>query len=647
MKKKPEQSTLNNLLKYYQDRQFTNAEKLALSITKEYPDDQFAWKVLGAIFSLTGRFTEALEVNKKSIVLLPSDAEAYNNLGNTFNELGKTLDAKESYEKAIELKPEFAESYYNLGNVLKNLGQIHQAEKSFKKTISLKPNHIKSYNNLGVIFQDSGRLDEAVEMFKKAIAINPKFAQAYSNLANALKELGRLTEAEASSSQAIFLKPDYAEAHFGMGNILNELGNLEGAAQYYQEAIHLKNDYASAYNNLGTTLEDLGQFEEAVINYKKAIELNPKFSVAYNNLGNIFKSLGRIEDAKLNIIKALKLNSDYASAHYNFTRIKKFKTEDEQFQQMLKIYLDKTNSDKNLCFINFALAKAYEDLGNYDRAFHHYNEGNALRKKFLDYNFNEDIELFNQIKKHSKVISQQSLNPNHLKKFLTPIFIVGMPRSGTTLVEQIISSHQMVSGAGELALVAKFGEGLVRGNSNINEESLLEFRKKYLDKLMSFAKGKLIVTDKMPLNFRYIGLIAAALPEAKIIHINRNPKALCWANYKQYFSKKGLGFSYDLKDVVNYFNLYKNLMLHWKSENINVFYDLDYELLVEEQETETRKLIDYLGLNWDPKCLSPENNHNTVSTASSIQVRKKVYKGSSQKWKQYEPLLNGALDSIN
>ena len=151
----------------------------------------------------------------------------------------------------------------------------------------------------------------------------------------------------------------------------------------------------------------------------------------------------------------------------------------------------------------------------------------------------------------------------------------------------------------------------------------------------------------MPLNFRYIGLIAAALPEAKIIHINRNPKALCWANYKQYFSKKGLGFSYDLKDVVNYFNLYKNLMLHWKSENNNVFYDLDYELLVEEQETETRKLIDYLGLNWDPKCLSPENNSNTVSTASSIQVRKKVYKGSSQKWKKYEPFLNGALDTIN
>ena len=222
-----------------------------------------------------------------------------------------------------------------------------------------------------------------------------------------------------------------------------------------------------------------------------------------------------------------------------------------------------------------------------------------------------------------------------------------MPRSGTTLVEQIISSHQMVSAAGELSFVAKFGERLVRGKSIINEESLLEFREQYLQKLMSFAKGKSFVTDKMPLKFRYIGVIAAALPEAKIIHVKRNPAALCWANYKQYFSKKGLGFSYDLKDVVSYFDLYKNLILHWKSEVKCAFYDLDYELLVEKQETETRKLIDYIGLNWDSKCLSPEKNQNTVSTASSIQVRKKVYKGSSQKWMKYEPFLNGALDSLN
>lgn len=642
----PPQAKLNQLLKYYQERQFTSAEKMALTLTKEYPNHPFAWKVLGAIFSLTGRLAQAVEVNKKSIALSPSDAEAYNNLGNTFNEIGKTLDAKESYEKAIELKPEFAEPYYNLGNVLNSLGQTHEAEESFKKTISLKPDHIKSYNNLGVILQDSDRLDEAVAMFKKAIGLNPNFAEAYSNLANSLKELGRLAEAEAISGQAIFLKPNYAEAHFGMGNILYELGNLEGATKHYKKAINLKADYATAYNNLGTTLEDLGQFEEAVINYTKAIELNPKFSVAYNNLGNIFKSLGRIEDAKINISKALMLNPDYAASHYNLTIIKKFNSKDEQFHQMQKLCLDKTNSDKNLCFINFGLAKAYEDLGDYEMAFHHFNNGNAIRKKLLKYNFHEDIELFNQIIKHSKIISEYSLNSNTLKKSITPIFIVGMPRSGTTLVEQIISSHQMVSAAGELTFVANFGEGLVRGKSIINEESLLKFREKYLQKLMSFAKGKLFVTDKMPLNFRYIGLIVSALPEAKIINVNRDPAALCWANYKQYFSKNGLGFSYDLENVISYFNLYKNLMFYWKSEVGCSFYDLSYELLVEEQETETRKLIDYLGLNWDSKCLSPENNQNAVSTASSLQVRRKVYQGSSQKWKNYEPFLKGKLNSI-
>ncbi|MDA9798054.1 sulfotransferase [Luminiphilus sp.] len=227
-----------------------------------------------------------------------------------------------------------------------------------------------------------------------------------------------------------------------------------------------------------------------------------------------------------------------------------------------------------------------------------------------------------------------------------PIFIVGMPRSGTTLVEQIISSHSQVTGAGELSFADQFGAAIANGLSEANDESLLNFRGKYLNKLQNVSNGNLIVTDKMPQNFRYIGLLAAAFPEAKIVHVKRNSAAVCWANYKQYFRSKNIGYCYAIDDVLSYYKLYENLMEFWAKRLSKRIYNLDYELLTVNQESETRQLIEYLGLDWDENCLSPQNNTRSVATASTLQVRQKVYQGSSEQWKKYEPFLNGAFDGL-
>ena len=269
-----------------------------------------------------------------------------------------------------------------------------------------------------------------------------------------------------------------------------------------------------------------------------------------------------------------------------------------------------------------------------------------LRKKLLNYNINKDKELFRQIKANYSRIENSSLVSDKLSKKLIPIFIVGMPRSGTTLVEQIISSHSKVTGAGELNFVNQFGRAIATGISEANNESLLDFCHNYLNKLQNVSEGNLIVTDKMPHNFLYIGLIAKAFPEAKIIHVKRNPAAVCWANYKKHFVSKDLGYSYALNDVISYHKLYQNLMDFWKKTLSNRIYNLDYELLTVNQDSETRQLIDYLGLNWDEKCLSPENNTRRVKTASNLQIRKKVYRGSSEEWKKYQPFLNGAFDGL-
>jgi len=576
--KKPPQEQSNTLLEHYQTGRYVDAEKLSLSITKEFPKYQFAWKVLGIVLEQIGKINESLLAHKTSVRLGPQDAEAHYHLANTLKKLERLNEAEASYKQAIVLKPDFVEAHNNLGNTLKQLGRYEEAEK----------------------------------IYKYAIVLKPDLSEIHNNLASTLKELGRLNEAEVSYKQAIILKPDLVEAHSNLGAIFHKLKRLEEAEVSYKQAIILKPNYAEAYYNLGIILQDFGKLEEAETSYRKAIELKP----------------------------------NYAEAHRCLTLMKRFDAQDEQYSKMKELYLDKNISEEQRCHINFGLAKACEDLGDFEQAFAHYCEGNELRKKVLNYDINQDVELFRKIKSNYPQIVQKSLKPDKLTNNSMPIFIVGMPRSGTTLVEQIISSHSQVTGAGELNFASQFGAAIATGITEKNNESLLDFRSKYLDKLKNVSNGNLIVTDKTPQNFRYIGLLAAAFPEAKIIHVKRNPAAVCWANYKKYFVSKSTGYCYAIDDIISYHKLYESLMVFWTNTLTNRIYKLDYEQLTVNQESETRQLIDHLDLDWDEKCLSPQNNMRSVATASNLQIREKVYKGSSQKWKKYQPFLNGALDGL-
>ena len=608
----PPQELLHKLLGHFQHGRFNDAEKLAVIITDEFPKHQLAWKVLGAILEATGRKSEALDANQTAAAISPQDAEAH----------------------------------YNLGNTLKTLGRLVEAEASYRRAVEIMPSYAKAHNNLGVVLKELGRLDEAKEGYNLAVALEPKNAKAHYNLGITLKELGRSEEAEVSFRQAILLKPDYAEALNNLGITLKELGRLEDAEAAYMQAIALKRGYADAHNNLGVVLKELGRFDEAVASCKQAIALKPHVAQSHKNLGALLKDLGKFDKAAASYRRAIELKPDYAEAHMHLASIKTFKEQDEQYSKMLEIYYDKNICEEDRCQINFGLAKACEDLGSLEQAFAHYKAGNEQRKMLLKYNINQDIKLFSQIKSNYSKIDQISLASDKLSEDIMPVFIVGMPRSGTTLVEQIISSHSEITGAGELAYVAQFGAEIAAGSSVVNENAVYAFRHKYLTKLKAVSYGNLIVTDKMPHNFLYLGLLAAAFPEAKIIHVKRNPAAVCWANYKQYFVSKNLGYCYALDDIVNYYGLHENLIDFWASKLGERIYNLDYERLTVDQESETRRLIDYIGLTWDEKCLSPQDNERGVATASNLQVREKVYQGSSQNWKRYQPFLEGAFDSL-
>mgnify|MGYP006127003373 CR=1 FL=1 len=526
---------------------------------------------------------------------------------NKFNE------AEKIYRAILQIDPMNAAVHSNLGVMLYKLGRLNEAESSYKKLISQKPKHAEAHCNLGVIQQELNKLEESEVSFKKVIELNPDYVVAYNNLSNTLKKLGKLDEAETN----------------------------------YRTAIILKSDYVEAYYNLSVMLQEMDRLEESEIGCKKAIELKPKYAEAYNNLGIIHQKCGRIEKAKENYKKAIDFKPNYTEAHFNLSQIKSFTKEDEQFIKLQNLYLDKTITDEQRCHLGFALGKASEDLNQLDKSFKYYFEGNMFRKKSLTYNISQDIGTFNQLKKSYSAIKKKSLKTLNLYNEQRPIFVLGMPRSGTTLIEHIISAHSKVTGAGELSYIEQFGDATARGISKINTKIILDFRKRYLQKLKKLSNGNAIITDKMTVNFKYIGLICSAFPDAKIVHVQRNSKATCWGNYKQLFSnKESLNFSYDLDDITTYYRLYQDLMQFWDVQCGDRIYNLKYEALTRNQEDETRKLIQYLGLNWEDECLAPQDNNRSVGTASSKQIRQKVYQGSSLKWKKFEPFLDGVFDQL-
>ena len=521
--------------------------------------------------------------------------------------------------------------------------QLDEAEK-FSLLLTQKfPLNQLAWKVLGIILKKKGRIEEALIIIKKTVEINPKDVEAVYNLGNTFKELNRPEEAKTNYKIAIKLQPDHFGAHNNLGIVLKELDEFEDAEISFKYIVKSKPNNVEAINNLGNILKELRKVKEAKKAFQDSIKLKPNYAEAHYNMGIIFEESGEFIKAKKKYETVVKLEPSHVRAHYSLSKLKTFDKEDEHFTQMQNLYYDKSLSNEQRSHLCFALAKSFEDMSNFSSAYKYYTEGNKLKKILLDYSINQDVDHFNKIKTSTISIKKNSLKNLNLSNTPNLIFIIGMPRSGTSLIEQIISSHSKVTGAGELIYVDQLGRNIVAEKPLVSTTELINFRKKYLEKLEKVSDGKLNVTDKMPLNFMYVGLIYSAFPNAKIVHVKRDFAATCWGCYKKNFSTKALGFSYNLSDLVRYYELYEELMQFWENQYEKKIYNLNYETLVNNQDKETRKLIKYLGLDWEEACLSPQNNKRNVSTASVNQIRKKVYQGSSEKWKNFEPFLNNIL----
>ena len=528
-------------------------------------------------------------------------------------------------------------------------GQIQEALDAVETLTKNYPNESLLYNISGACYKQIGQLEEAFKSFQKAVALKPDYAEAQYNLGVTIHELGQVDSAIKCYERVLAIQHAYPNAHNNLGQILLESGQPDAAMNHFEWAVAYQPEFSEAHNNLGSSLLALRQVNTAVTHYEKAIAIKPDYQLAYNNLGIAYQRLGEIDKAFKSFERALAIKSDYAKAHHNLSSLKKYTKSDKQIVEMESLLSIKDLSQSDRIFICFALAKAYEDLGKQEELFKVLHEGNQLRKKELKYSI-EKSENHNSIIK--KLFNSSPKPLSNQASTIRPIFIVGMLRSGTSVVEQIISSHHEVYGAGELKnltqiIIPILREHLTNDKTKLSKKTFLSIRKQYLESLSRFNVSENVITDKWPLNFRSIGFILSAIPEAKIIHLKRDARATCWSIYKHYFNDTGNGWAYNFDDLAEFYKLYSELMRYWHEMFPGKVYDISYEDLTTNQEDETRKLLEYCELEWDQNCLDFHKNKRAVDTASVLEVRQKMYQGSSEAWKEHEEYLQPLIKALS
>jgi tetratricopeptide (TPR) repeat protein len=524
---------------------------------------------------------------------------------------------------------------------------------------SLQPDYANAHCNLGLALVKQGRIDEAVARYERALALQPDYAEAHYNLGILLNEQGQRDAAIGHFARTLALKPDYADAHNNLGIALAATGQIEEAVAHYKRALALNPNDAKAHNNLGLALATQGRIDAAVAHYKWAILIDPHQAEPYNNLGNIFKDQGMFEEAVAHYGKAITNRPGYAEVHFNRADLKTFSPGDADLEALESLAARDDMPAKKAAFIRFALAKALEDSGDYVGAFEHLRQANALKRGQTHYDEAKVVDLFARI---AKVFDRRLFDRFQFDRFqeeagdpsAVPIFVLGMPRSGSTLIEQILASHPQVHGAGELAdleiaanlIVEAFPEGV----STLEAITLRRMAQAYLARLPALPDGKTRIVDKMPDNFLRIGLIHLILPNAKIVHTTRAPMDTCISCYSKLFTD-GLPFTYDMEELGHYYRCYSELMAHWRSTlPPGTMLDVSHEELVDDLEGQARRLIEYCGLTWDEQCVSFHKTRRPVKTASAVQVRRPLFRGSLQRWRRYEaglaPLLQALGDLV-
>jgi len=494
---------------------------------------------------------------------------------------------------------------------LKNKGNFEQARELYNKILDQSPQNPLAKKGLLAIDDRSG----ATQHVSRELELQLKSA-------TTLVSNGQLYAAVNSLNKLASKYPDSATLFYTRGRCFQLTSKLDAAISDYNRAITLDQNYADAHADLGVTLNVLGQSEAAIESLQRALSIEANHVTALCGL------------------YPLKQQPDSIP-----------------ITQIHKLYESSKLTNRERILVCYTLAHAYNKPGDETISFDYLLEANKITKAEVGYKFYKSENTFSSIKKLFSV-KHPILNVDDFESLskIRPIFIVGMPRSGTSLTEQILDSHSNVRGAGELDFLNQLAHIIMQEQQAnltrqypkpLSKNSMSAIRTRYQGSLQALNYPENIIVDKMPLNFRWVGLILSAFPEAKIIHLKRDPVATCWSNFNRYFPVHGLGFTNNLNDLAKFYHLYADLMTFWHQRFPNKIYDLCYEDLTENQEQETKKLLAYCELEWEDACLNFHENTRRVVTASANQVGQKMYQGSSKSWKKYEHQLQPLVKALN
>lgn len=525
--------------------------------------------------------------------------------------------AKQLVSKAIRLKQMELSHYFNtLFVIAKSEGNIEEAVKFAETALKLAPKSFEVMHNLAELFKDRKEYDKALKWIEKSIACNPKNAAGFITLAYILNKLNRQSEAYEACQKA--------EASGLNADTLM----LSLAAQYVESGNH----------------------EKGMIIAKHAIKMNPNNAEGYHYLGELNRQFGKPAEAETCYRKALAIQKELPEAWASLALIRKMKSDDKEWIERAKALVTSNVTEEGKMKLRFAIGKFYDDTKQYDLAFDQYAHGNQLQKQLSGQNY--DRANFSAVIKKLKqtytaeVMTQLRAGASDSR---LPAFIIGMPRSGTSLTENIIASHPATFGAGELHFWVEHANKYLQPmlKADYSEALLTDIANKNLDYLRRQSSTAERIVDKMPANFIYLGLMHAVFPQARIIHTRRNPVDTCLSIYFQKFNA-GHAYANDLEDLAFYYRGYDELMSHWRSVlPKDVFLEVPYELLIDDQENWSRKIIKFLGLEWTEKCMSFYENERKIATASSWQARQPIYKSSKERWRNYEKFVGPLLPLLD
>ncbi|MFL2701636.1 MAG: sulfotransferase family protein [Gammaproteobacteria bacterium] len=626
-------------------REFNLAEQQLSEILKKFPDDPNALRLSG-VSSLEQEKPEvALIPLQKAIRVAPEFIQAHENLAQAWTQLGDLKKAEACFKKCLEIDPSNFSNWKSLGDVLSDQRKDEEADKAYKNAISTDKKYLDLQKAMSQV--QKGNLGEAERIYREILSDDPNNVDALRLLALLASRTGAVDQAINMLENCIKISPDYALAWENLAKMYRQKDDpdsLQKAALCFSKATELRPDWAEGWAGLGTMQTRSSQHEEGIESYKTSIELKDNQPRVHLSLGHVYKTTGNQEACINSYNDAISLDNNFGEAYWSLANLKTYKFSDEEISSMEKrVELTEVPEREKVHFL-FSLGKAFEDMGNYDESFKYYKRGNDLNRGRTTYDpkaieaLSERLKLFFTEDRFNKY-KDFGNNSN------SPIFIVGLPRSGSTLIEQILASHSKIEGTMELPNIMNIARKL--GNSTKDRtaypeviDSLLgsdltDLGKSFIDETQFLRTGKQHFIDKMPNNFSHIGLIKLILPNAKIIDARRNPMDTCFSCFKQLFAR-GQAFTYDLSEIARYYVNYINLMDHWDKVLPGYVFKVQHEDLLNNQEGVTRDLIEFCEVDFESSTLEFYKTKRAVKTASSEQVREPINTKGLNQWKNYE-----------